>query len=91
MPNKLKPAEDNTPALLRSKSIEPRKTSCINKKREYLKKKWNQKNNTPAIENNANAIEEGKKKQNHWSNERYYNCQKRPFFEKLSGTPKNKC
>ena len=58
---KLKTAEGKTPAPPRSESTEPGKTSCTNKKREYLKKKQDRKNNTPATGNNTNAIE-GKKK-----------------------------
>ena len=63
-PKKSKLAKDKTPTLPWSKSTEPRKTSCIDKRREYLEKKQDQKNNTPATEDNANAIEGVKKKQN---------------------------
>ena len=59
---KLKLAKRKNPALPRSESTEPGKTSRTNKKREYFKKKRDQKNNTPATGDNANAVEGGKKK-----------------------------
>ena len=61
---KSKPAKDKTPVSPRSKSTEPKKTSCIDKQREYLKKKCNQKNNTIAIGDNANVVKAGEKKRN---------------------------
>lgn len=39
------------------------KTSCIDKRREYLKKKQDRKNLTLATKDNTNAVEGGKKKQ----------------------------
>ena len=62
-------------ALPHSKSAEPGKTSCTDKRREYLEKKKqkrDRKNNTPATEDNPNAIEVGEKKKR--GNNRYYNC-----------------
>ena len=83
-PKKVKSAEGKNPAPPRSESIEPEKTSCIDKKREYLekkKKKRDRKNNTPATGDNANAIEVGEKKK--WDNRgdgRCYNYQKKAIF-----------
>ena len=50
-PNKVKQADGKAPALTRFKSTEPGKTSCTDKKIEYLekkKKKRDRKNNTSA-------------------------------------------
>ena len=61
-PKESKLAEGKNSALPRSESTEPEKTSRIHKKREYLKKKQDQKNNTPATGDNANAVKIGEKK-----------------------------
>ena len=66
-------AEVKNPVALRSKSTEPRKISCIDKKKKYFKKKRDWKNNTPAIRDNANAIEVGEKNWNNRGNKRCYN------------------
>ena len=73
-PKESKSAEGKNPAPPRSKFTKPGKTSCTDKKREYLKKKRDQKNNTPANKNNANAVEIGKKKRNDQGNRGCYNC-----------------
>ena len=86
-PKKLKSAEGKNLALPRSKSTELGKTSCIDKKREYLKKKRDRKNNTLATKNNANAIEIGEKKQNNQGDGRCYNCQKKGHFLKNCPEP----
>ena len=72
-PKELKSAKGKNPILPRSKSTKPKKTFCTDKKREYLKKKREQKNNILAIGDNANAIKGGEKKWNNQGNERYYN------------------
>ena len=66
----------------RSESAEPGKTSRTDKKREYLekKKKQDQKNNTPAAGDNANAVEVGEKKKR--DDNRCYNCQKKGHFSR---------
>ena len=61
-PKKAKPANSKTPILLHNKSTESGKTSCIDKKKEYLKKKQDQKNSVLAI--GDNAIDPGEKKRN---------------------------
>ena len=82
-PKELKLAEGKNPALLRSESTEPGKTSRTDKKREYLKKKRDRQNNTLATRDNANAIEVGeKKKQDNQGDGRCYNCQKTGHFSK---------
>ena len=58
-PKNSKLANRKTPVLLCID--EPEKTSCQDKKKEYLKKKRDRKNSTPAIRDNAI---EGEKKQN---------------------------
>ena len=63
-PKELKPAESKIPASPCSKSIKPEKTFYIDKKKEYFKKKWDQRNNTLETKNNANLIESNEKKQN---------------------------
>lgn len=77
----LKPAKGKTPILSYSKFTELGKTSRIDKIREYFKKKQDQKNNTLATRDNANAIE-GEKKRNNQGNKRCYNCQKKSHFLK---------
>lgn len=64
MAKKLKLNKGKTPSPPCFEFTKPGKTSHIEKKREYLKKKWDQKNNTPATGNNANAIEDEKKRNN---------------------------
>ena len=74
----MKSAEGKNSALAYSESIEPRKTSRTDKKREYLekkKKKRDRKNNAPAIGDNANAIEIGEKnKRDNQGDGKCYNC-----------------
>ena len=80
----LKPPDEKTPAPPRIN--EPRKTSCHNKKKEYLKKKRDQKNSTSATEDNAI---EGEKKRNNQGDKKCYNCQKKgPFCKELPESPK---
>ena len=89
-PKKTKLAEGKNPAPPRSKFTEPRKTSRIDKKSEYLekKKKRDQKNNTPVTGDNANAVEiDEKKKQDNWGDKRYYNCQKKGHFSRNCPEP----
>ena len=89
-PKNPKLVKGKTSTLFHSKSTKPQKTFYIDKKKEYLKKKRDQKNNIPAIADNANVIKRGKKKQNNWDNKRYYNCQKKCHFSKnYLETPKN--
>ena len=63
-PKESKLAKDKNSAPLFFQSIEPGKTSRIDKRKEYLKKKWDRKNNILVIGDKANAIEDGKKKRN---------------------------
>ena len=87
-PKEFKLVEDKTPTPLCSKSTEPGKTSPIDKRKEYLKKKQDRKNNTPAIGNNANAIEvDEEKKRVDQSDGSYYNCQKKGHFLKNCPEP----
>ena len=81
-PKDLKPANGKTPAPPRIN--EPRKTSYQDKKKEYLKKKQDRKNSTPATWDNAI---EGKKKQNNRGNGKYYNCQKKGHFARNCPEP----
>ena len=92
-PKELKLAEGKNPTPLRSKSTEPGKSSRIDKRREYFKKKWNRKNNIPVTKDNANTIEVGeKKKRDDRGDGSCYNCQKKGHFLKnYSEPPKNKC
>ena len=69
---KLKPAKDKSPVLPRSKITKPGETSHPDKRKRYFRKKRDQKNNTPATGNHANAIE-GKKKRNDQGDTRCYN------------------
>ena len=88
-PKELKLAKGKTPTQPRSKFTEPKKTFRTDKKKKYLKKKRDQKSNTLATGNNANAIED-EKMRNNWGNERCYNCQKkRLFFKNCQKPPKN--
>lgn len=69
-----------TSALPYLKSTEPGKTSCLDKKKEYLiRKKRDQKNST--ITARANTIEADKKMRSKQSN-KCYNCQKKSHFAK---------
>ena len=80
--------DGKNPALPRSKSAEPGKTSRTDKRREYLekkKKKPHRKNNTSATGDNANAIEVGKKQKQ--GNNRCYNCQKKGHFSRNCPEP----
>ena len=70
-----------------SKFIEPSKISYIDKKREYFKKKWDQKNNTPVTGDNANATESDEMKQNDQNNGKYYNYQKKSYFSRNCSKP----
>ena len=86
-PKDLKPANVKTPALPRSNEL--RKISCQDKKKEYLKKKRDQKNSIPAIEDNAI---ESEKKRNNRGDGKYYNCQKKGHFARnCLKPPKNLC
>ena len=90
-PKKAKLAESKNPAPSRFKSSEPGKTFCTDKKSEYhekKKKKQDQKNNTPATGDNANAVEVGeKKKRNDQGNRRCYNFQKKGYFSRNCPEP----
>ena len=68
-PKNLKPANGKTLAPPRTNELG--KTSCQDKKKEYLKKKRDRKNSTPATEDNAI---EGEKKRNNQGDEKCYNC-----------------
>ena len=61
-PKKSKSAEGKNLTPPRSKFTKPGKTSCTDKKMEYLKKKRDWKNNTPAIGDKTNTVEGDKKK-----------------------------
>ena len=87
-PKKSKLAECKNSTPPHSKSTKPGKTSRIDKRREYFKKKRDRKNNIPTIGDNANAIEVGeKKKRDNQGNGRCYNCQKRGHFLKNCPEP----
>ena len=81
-PKDLKQADRKTPAPPRIN--EPGKTSRQDKKKEYLKKKRNRKNSTPAKRDNAI---EGEKKRNDQSDGKCYNCQKKGHFAKNCPEP----
>ena len=81
-PKESKSAQSRNPAPPQFEFTEPGKTSCIDKKKEYFKKKRDQKNNIPATGNNANVVEVGEKKRNNWGNGKCYNCQKKGHFSK---------
>ena len=84
-PKDLKPANGKTPALTRINK--PEKTSCQNKKKEYLKKKRDRKNSTPTIKNNAIV---NKKKRKNQGNGKCYNYQKKSYFTRnCPKLPKN--
>ena len=86
-PKESKLIEDKNPAPLHSEFIEPKKTFHIDKKRKYLKKKQDRKNNTLATEDNTNIVEIGKKKKRDDQGDgRYYNYQKKGHF--LRNCPK---
>ena len=68
-PKDSKPANEKTLTLPRTN--EPEKTSLQDKKKEYLKKKWDRKNSTP--DTGDNTIE-GEKKRNNRSNRKCYHC-----------------
>ena len=70
----VKPNKGKAPPLLHPKSTEPGKTSCIDRKREYLKKKCDQKNTTLATGNNANIVKDSKKRQNKQVYKNCFNC-----------------
>ena len=74
-PKESKHADGKNPAPPRTN--EPGKTSRQDKRKEYLKKKWDWKNSTPATRDNAI---EGEKKRNDQSNKKCYNCQKKSHF-----------
>ena len=80
-----KPTDRKTPAPPRTN--EPEKTSCQDKKKEYLKKKRDQKNSIPATGDNAI---EGEKKRNNRGDGKCYNCQKKDHFARnCPDLPKN--
>ena len=81
-PKDLKPADGKTLAPPRTNKSE--KTFYQDKKKEYFKKKWDQKNSTPATRDNAI---EGEKKRNNRGNKKYYNCQKKGHFARNSSEP----
>ena len=74
-PKDSKVADGKTPVLPRT--YKPGKTSCQDKKKEYLKKKRDWKNSTPAT--GDNAIED-EKKRNDQGDKKCYNCQKKSYF-----------
>ena len=63
-PKELKSTKDKNLIPSRSEFTKPGKTSCTDKKREYLKKNQDRKNNTLATRDNANAVEGSEIKQN---------------------------
>ena len=81
-PKDSKPVNGKTPAPPRTN--EPGKTSCQDKKKDYLKKKRDWKNSTPATGNNA--IED-EKKRNNQGDKKCYNCQKKGYFAKNCPEP----
>ena len=85
-PKEAMQANGKAPAPPRSEFTEPRKTSCIDKRREYFKKnkkKRDRKNNTSATGDNVNANEVGKKKKRDDQGDgRCYNCQKKGHFSR---------
>ena len=83
-PKKSKLAKNKIFTPPRSKLVEHEKISCIDKNREYLKKKQERKNNIPAMRDNDNAIEDSEKKRNNQGDKWYYNCQKRAIFQKTT-------
>ena len=56
----MKLAKKKTSVLLCPRFTEPKKTFCLDKKKKYLKKNWDQKNFTPVIEENVIKIDEKK-------------------------------
>ena len=81
-PKNLKPANKKTPAPPRTNK--PGKTSYQNKKKEYFKKKWDRKNSTLAIGDNAI---ENKKKRNDRGDKKCYNCLKKGYFTRNCSEP----
>ena len=89
-PKELKSVEGKNPAPLYSESMKLGKTFRTDKRREYLKKKRDRKNNTSTTEGNANVVNNGKKKRNDQGDGRCYNCQKKCHFSKnYPKLPKN--
>ena len=74
-PKNSKPANEKISTPLRIDELE--KTSYQDKKKEYLKKKQNRKNSTPATGDNAI---EGENKRNNRDNGKYYNCLKKGHY-----------
>ena len=81
-PKDFKPANGKTSAP--PHTDKPKKTSRQNKKKEYLKKKQDRKNSTPATGDNAI---EGEKKRNNRGDRKCYNCQKKSHFARNCPEP----
>ena len=78
----LKLADEKTPAPPHTN--EPKKSSCQDKKKEYFKKKRDQKNSIPATRDN---VIKGEKKRNNRNNKKYYHCQKMGYFTRNCSDP----